>query len=306
MEKLKIALDWTANTNHTGFFVAKAEGFYQDAGLEVDILNPATDDYSVTPAKKVELGQVDFALCPFESVISYRTKEKPFAGVAIAALLREDLSAIACLASSGIGSPKDLDGKTYASYNARYEDEIVRQMVKNDGGQGDLDIVYPKKLGIWDTILDGTSDATWIFTNWEGIQAKNRNIALNTFRMKDYAIPYGYSPVIFADMEKVRERRQAYGDFLKATKKGFLYAKSHPKKAIRHLAPHISENDKDIDLLESQKYTAQFYGDEKTWGVMEQRQVAEYLHWLQEKGLEDYPVSGEPLMDGKLINYAGK
>jgi len=27
MEKIKIALDWTANTNHTGFFVALEKDF---------------------------------------------------------------------------------------------------------------------------------------------------------------------------------------------------------------------------------------------------------------------------------------
>lgn len=28
-----VALDWTPNTNHVGFFVAKAKGWYKDAGL---------------------------------------------------------------------------------------------------------------------------------------------------------------------------------------------------------------------------------------------------------------------------------
>ena len=182
MGKIKIALDWTANTNHTGFFVAKSKGFYTDVGLDVDIITPDHDDYATTPAKKVELGEVDFALCPFESVMSYRTKAKAFQGVAVAALLREDLSAIACLDRPDLKSPKDLDGKIYASYAARYEDEIVRQMVKNDGGQGNLQLVYPKKLGIWNTIKEGAADATWIFLNWEGIEAKNMGLQLRTFQ----------------------------------------------------------------------------------------------------------------------------
>jgi ABC-type nitrate/sulfonate/bicarbonate transport system substrate-binding protein len=137
MEKFTIALDWTANTNHTGFYVAKTKGFYAELGLEVRIDTPDMDNYSRTPAKKVELGQADMALCPFESVISYRTKTKAFDAVAIATIFQEDLSAIASLASSGIQRPSDLDGKVYASYKARYEDEIVRQMIKNNG---DLDI----------------------------------------------------------------------------------------------------------------------------------------------------------------------
>ena len=75
---LKLGLDWTPNVNHIGFFVAQAKGFYESHGLELQISNPADDDYALTPAKKIELGLLDFALCPIESVISFRTKEKPF------------------------------------------------------------------------------------------------------------------------------------------------------------------------------------------------------------------------------------
>ncbi len=40
---------------------------------------------------------------------------------AVAALLQEDTSAIVTLKSSGIDRPKDLEGKRYASYGARFE-----------------------------------------------------------------------------------------------------------------------------------------------------------------------------------------
>jgi len=49
---------------------------------------------------------------------------------------------------------------TYASYQARYEDHIVKQMIRNDGGNGDIQITYPDKLGIWNTLLQGKVDAT--------------------------------------------------------------------------------------------------------------------------------------------------
>jgi ABC-type nitrate/sulfonate/bicarbonate transport system substrate-binding protein len=170
MHPITLALDWTPNINHIGFFVAQEKGFYSEQGVEVAITDPSADNYQITPAKKVELGQADFALCPTESIISYQTKSNPFALIAVAAILQEDLSAIVVKADSAIQSPRDLDGKVYASYNARYEDEIVRQMIRNDGGTGTIKIETPDKLGIWDTILDGTFDATWIFLNWEGVQ----------------------------------------------------------------------------------------------------------------------------------------
>ena len=78
MKKLTLALDWTPNINHIGFFIAQEKGFYKELGLDVSITDPSEDNYAVTPAKKIELGQANFALCPTESILSYRTKSKPF------------------------------------------------------------------------------------------------------------------------------------------------------------------------------------------------------------------------------------
>jgi ABC-type nitrate/sulfonate/bicarbonate transport system substrate-binding protein len=151
MNKLRLALDWTANSNHIGFYVALEKGFYRDLELELELLTPDQDDYQVTPAKKVELGVADLALCPMESILSYRTKANPFPLIAIAAVLQEDLSAIVSLADKGFESPKSLDQKSYASYKAKYEDEIVKKMIQNDGGSGEIELLYPDKLGIWNT-----------------------------------------------------------------------------------------------------------------------------------------------------------
>lgn len=301
MKNLKIVLDWTANTNHTGFFVAKEFGYYTDVGLDVELVMPDSDGYSITPAKKVELGQADLALCPFESVVSYRTKKTVFDAVAIAAIFREDMSAIATLASSDVNSPKELDGTTYASYQARYEDEIVRQMIRNDGGKGEFKITYPKKLGIWETIVSKRFDATWIFTNWEGIQAKNQGIELNLFKMADYGIPYGYSPIIFASESAVHNDNEKYSLFLEATKKGFLFAQENPEASVDSIVPFVSEQDATIDLLESQYYTTPFYGNEQNWGILDKTEVEAYLNWLFNQGLEAQKLSFDSLVFNELI-----
>ena len=301
MEKISIALDWTPNTNHTGFFVALEKGWYREKGLEVEIRSPAADNYATTPAKKVELGQVDLALCPMESVISYRTKRRPFDLIAIAALLQEDVSAIACPSRTGIGSPRDLDGKRYASYQARYEDEIVRQMIRNDGGAGNLEIVYPDKLGIWETILKGRAEATWIFLNWEALQAEAAGVSLQLFKMKDYGIPYSYSPVLAGSAREIEKRRAVYRRFLSATRTGFHFAGRQPAAAADILAPYVPEGDRNIDLEQSQRFLAPFYGNEQTWGRMHAEAVDRFLAWLSERGLELQPLSAAELTMNDLL-----
>ena len=59
--KIKLALDWTPNTNHIGFFIAKELGYFNMFDLNVNIIDPRDDNYALTPAKKVELGKADLA-----------------------------------------------------------------------------------------------------------------------------------------------------------------------------------------------------------------------------------------------------
>ncbi|SDX41850.1 ABC transporter substrate-binding protein [Hymenobacter psychrophilus] len=302
MDKLTIALDWTVNPNHSGFIVAQEQGLYEAAGLAVTIGTPDTDNYALTPAKKVELGQADFALCPLESIISYRTKAKPFDALAVAALLTEDLSSIVTLRRDDIRSPRDLAGRTYASYHARYEDQIAQQMVRNDGGQGELVITYPEKLSIWNTLLTGQADATWIFDNWEGVEAALSGVALSSFRLADYGIPYGYSPVIMVSEKRLRERTEAYRKFLEATKQGFLYAQANPAETAALLEKWVPPANRQPELLlQSQRYTSPYYGAAATWGRMAPAKVQTYLNWLYEQQLETQQVSLAEIISNELL-----
>ncbi len=290
MEKIRVALDWTPNINHIGFFVAQAKRFYADQSLEVEMISPAIDDYSVTPAKKVELGEAEFALCPMESILSYRTKEKSFGLKAVAAIYQEDLSAIVCSGKSGISSPKNLDGKSYASYQAKYEDELVKQMIINDGGQGSIIVSYPRKLGIWETILKGNHDSTWIFMNWEGIQAKGNNVQLTSFKMSDFGVPYSYSPVIAGFEDHIASHTDSYKRFLEATKQGFLFAATNPAEASKILQPLVSKSDQDIDIEAAINYSKDAFGNEVDWGKIEASNVKQYLEWIYLHQLESEVV----------------
>ncbi|MBO3117688.1 ABC transporter substrate-binding protein [Winogradskyella sp. DF17] len=301
METLKLALDWRPNTNHTGFFVAKHLGFYEEEDLNLHIISTEEDNYAMTPAKKVELGLVHFALCPMETLVSYRTKANPFDAIAIATIFQEDISAICALKSRGIKRPKDLDNHIYASYKARYEDKIVQQMIKNDKGKGDIILKYPEKLGIWNTLLNGKADATWIFVNWEGVEAEAQGIELNLFRMSDYGIPYGYSPVIMTSQSQLEEQQEVCRSFLRATKRGFQYAISHVESAAQILDLYVSKADKYVDLVKSQIMTSPSYGKPDSWGEMDLDKIQSFLDWLRKNRLERTKFKATDLVTNELF-----
>jgi NitT/TauT family transport system substrate-binding protein len=288
MADLELALDWTPNTNHTGIFVAEAKGYFAEAGLDVQIRSPAADDYAETPAKRVATGKSDLAIAPSESAISYHTHPDYPDLTAVAAVCQRDTSAIVTLAESGIDRPAKLDGATYASYDARFEDHIVRQLIRNDGGDGDIEIRTPPKLGIPNTLLEGTADATWVFMPWEGLLAERDGVELDAFRLDDYGVPYGYTPTLLATPETIASDADRLADALDAIGRGYAFAAENPVSAadlLCRVADGSHLDDREF-VRESQRRIAPAYlTDAGDWGVMARERWADFVDWLVGEGI---------------------
>ena len=78
-------------------------------------------------------------------------------------------------------------------------------MIKADGGgEGAYTELALPMLGVWNTLLKGEADATWVFMGWEGVEAELAGVALNAFKLGDFGVPYGYSPVLLAHPDTLR------------------------------------------------------------------------------------------------------
>ena len=287
MKKIKLALDWTPNINHIGFFVAKEKGFYKENDLKVEFLTPDLDDYLITPAKKVEMNISDFGLCPTESLISFRTKKNPFILKGLMTIFQEDVSAIATVESNNILRPKHLDGRSYASYKARYEDKIVKKMIINDGGIGNLKIFYPKRLGIWNTLIENKYDSTWIFINWEGVEASKKNIDLELYKMSDFGIPYSYSPILFSSSDYINNNSNTVKKFIESSRKGYTYCYENMDEAVSILNKFIPITDKGIDLIECLKISIDHFGSKENFGKIDLKKIDIFLKWLKDNNIEN-------------------
>ena len=287
MKKIKLALDWTPNINHIGFFVAKEKGFYEENDVKVEFLTPELDDYLTTPAKKVEMNMSDFGLCPTESLISFRTKKNPFILKGLMTIFQEDVSAIATVESNNILRPKHLDGRSYASYKARYEDKIIKKMIINDGGKGNLKIFYPKRLGIWNTLIENKYDSTWIFINWEGVEASKKNINLELYKMSDFGIPYSYSPILFSSSDYINNNSNTVKKFIESSRKGYIYCYENMGEAVSILNKFVPETDKGIDLIECLKISIDHFGPRENFGKIDLKKIDIFLKWLKDNNIEN-------------------
>lgn len=282
---IKVALDWTPNTIHTGLFVAVANGYYSSAGLSVDLLGP-DPSYSKTPAKRLETGEVDVAICPSESCIAYNETQK-MKLQAIYAILQKDASAIVST-KSDCTNISALDKGVYGSYNAKYEDHIVRAMVSAAGGSAkgqDMKIKSEVgKLSLFEELKKGTVDATWIFLPWEGVEAQLEGTHLNVFRAEDYGVPYGYSPVIARNADG-KLSADVLKKFVSATREGYEYAMKHPKEASAIVGKHCQPERSAEFLEKSQLAINDFYTDGAAAGSMQAQKWKIWVDWLKKQDL---------------------
>jgi len=272
----------------------------------------------------------EFAISSSESAISFATSSNPEDTplVAVAAILQGSTSSICTLEGSGIDRPRDLDGRRYASYDGRFEDAIVKQMVINDGGKGDVvfhsldfhgyadDTTMSEGSVISSYLKDGRSDSTWIFTHWEAVKARREGTKLNLFKLEDYGIPYGYSPVLLTSVEISEKQNKMVESVLKAMDKGHKFVAENPYMAAEILikeANHPSLSNFDFVEMSQQNIGDKYLigdvdGDEGEWGVMDSSRWEKWVDFLFEHKIitnrEGNPIPRNAVDVSKLFTNA--
>lgn len=225
---VRLALDWTPNTDHTGFYVAQAQGWYRDAGITLKIL-----PYNgATPESIVSGGQAECGIS-FEDSMTFAVA----AGAkltSVMAILQHNAQELAVLANSGITHPRQLDGKTYAGFGYPNEVPTVRYVIRKDGGSGDFKVATLNGAA-YDALYHKQADFAITFTAWEGLEAKERGIDLRYFKFTDYGFPDFYQVLLACNTDWLAKNQDAARRFVGATVRGFQLAASDPDGAAKML-----------------------------------------------------------------------
>lgn len=296
-KEIIVSLDWTPNTNHTGLYVALANGYYADAGLNVKIVQPPEGDAIAACSS----GQVQFAVGYQDLLLPAFTSETPMEVTAVAALLQHNTSCIVSKKGAGMDTPKGLEGKQYLTWQSPIELAMMKSVVEADGGD------FSKVEQIPDVPTDEAQDvnanpnhAIWIYYGWGGINAEVNNIEVDTFFFKDLNPVFDYySPVLVANNQLIKDDPETVKAFLAATQKGYEYAVSNPDEAAQILID--SDDTGALDGCEelvkaSQKWMAdQYVADAPKWGYIDPARWNAFYNW----------VADEKIIDEKLPENTG-
>lgn len=283
--KITIVLDWTPNTNHTGIFVAKANGYFEEAGLNVEIVQPPEGGAEALVAS----GKAQFGVSFQDTIAPAFAGENPIPVTAVAAVIQHNTSGIISRKGEGMHRPKGLEGKKYATWDLDVEKETIRDVMKADGGNFDLVELIPSTVTDEVSALkSGSVDAIWIFYAWAGIACQTAELETDYFEFADINPVFDYyTPIIIGNNAWLEENPETAKAFIRALSKGYTYAAENPEKAadiLMDAAPELKSNSELV--YASQKYLASEYiADASKWGEFDPGRWAAFYNWLNEKNL---------------------
>lgn len=292
LKDVTLCLDWTPNTNHTGFYVALQKGYYKDAGLNVSIVQPPENGAT----EACSAGQAQFAIDAQDTIASAFTSATPMQVTAVAALLQHNTSCVMSKKGAGIDRPKGLEGKTYLTWDSPIELAMLENVVKADGGD------WSKVKRIPNTVTDEAQDvkqnpdhAIWVFDGWGGVNAQVNNVEVDRFFFKDLNPTFDYyTPILIANNDLIKNDPETVKAFLSATKKGYEYAIENPDEAAQILIDGDdtgSLKGSEELVKASQKYMVdQYIADAPKWGYIDPARWNAFYNWLGEEKIVEEKI----------------
>ena len=276
-------LDYTPNTNHVGIYAALENGYYADAGLNIEIVQPPEDGAEAM----VGTGQADFGMSYQDTLANYLFANEPLPITAVAAVLQHNTSGIMSAAELGITRPRDLSGKTYATMQSKTEEAILKNLIEADGGDfSSVTLVPANATDEVSGLKARLFDAIWSFVGWGAQNAAVRNFPVNFMRITDYdpVLDY-YTPVIIANDEFFEKNPELAKRFLEATAHGYAFAAEHPKEAVDCLLKAAPETAPTLAYASADYLAPYFISDAPYWGYIDASRWNGFYRWLDEQGL---------------------
>nr|MBA3530252.1 ABC transporter substrate-binding protein [Propionibacteriaceae bacterium] len=235
--EVKLQLQWVAQAQFAGYYAAVDQGYYKDAGLDVEIVEGGPD---IVPQDVLSAGDVDYAISWVPKVLG--SIEQGAKITDVAQIFERSATTQISFKDKGITSPANLAGKNVGSWGYGNEWELFAGMQKSGVNLKDIKLI--QQAFDMNGFLAGDIDAAQAMTYNEYAQVletKNSKTG-QLYQPSDLNVIDWNSAgtamlqdAIWANSDKLAD--SAYGDqttrFIKASIKGWVYARDNPEQAAK-------------------------------------------------------------------------
>ena len=237
-QKVSVQLEWKHQFEFAGFYAAKAQGYYADMGIDVELKEIQN---GMNVSDEVIKGNSDFGISS-SSLILDRLKNKPV--ILIASYFKQN--ALALVVSPEIKTISDLKNKKIMATKYEFEQTSLAVMLKENSITPDKYTLKEQDFNV-DKFVNGEVDAMSVFLTNQLYYLDKKNVKYNLLNPADYGI-YSYDVELFTSESFASKNPELVHNFKEATNKGWKYAFSH-KKEITELIYRKYNSSKSLQAL---------------------------------------------------------
>ena len=283
-EALSLTLDFYPNPDHAGIYMAQKLGYFEEAGLDVEIQTPSDP---AAPLKLLAAGRTDLAISYEPEVILAR--EQGLDVQAIAALVNRPLTSMIWLKKSGIKGIGDLRGKTIATAGIPYQDAYLKTILARAKlSTSDVKAVNVG-FGLLPALLGGKAQAMLGgFSNIEGVDLRLRGADPVVTPVDKLGVPTYDELVLAAQGKRLREDPEAIRLFIAALARGTAAAAKNPQAAataLQEANPDLDPKLTKAELAVTLPLLDPTRGGKQPYGHMAPDQWREFSGWMRDNEL---------------------
>ncbi len=240
-EQITLQLPWYGQFQFAGYYIAKHKGFYDEAGLDVKILD-ASSGYD--PITAVKTARANYGVTRTSLVKEYASGE-PL--VAMMAVYQASPMMLLVRKDSGIKTVKDLRNKRIMITDDTLNSIEISAMMLDNGLSKDDFIIQEHSYDPL-SLKNFQTDAMLCYTSNEPYILEKNGIATAVIHPKDYGINY-YNDILFTSQQELLHNSSRAEEFYDATIRGWQWAFENIEQAALIMHEHYNPKNKSIDEL---------------------------------------------------------
>lgn len=227
---LTVQLPWDHQFQFAGFYQALWQGFYREAGIQVEIRGGLNDEGKIIDAiDAIARGDADIA--PLDGLSILIAQDQGANIVALAPILQRTPWAFHSLQEKPLNNLSDLRKASVAvSPDSIYIYKLLLQHGAHAPDPGSI-VDAPPTI---DSLINGAAEVISGYAESSIWLAKQQNIPINTLYAENYSIDF-YADVISANRDKLNDDPALIGKFLQATLRGWEYALNNKEETIQEI-----------------------------------------------------------------------
>jgi len=237
-EKVTLQLKWFHQFQFAGFYAARAQGYYREAGLEVNFLE-------VTPNKmvidSVLDGTAQYGVDDSRLLVA-RADDKPV--VALGAIFQHSSAILLARQESPAQNIHDLIGKRIMLEENR--DDIAAYLL-SEGLSADKYSQVSHSFNLQD-LIDGKVDAISAYLTNEPFYLNQMGFKFLAFSPRSAGIDF-YGDTLFTTDQELKNHPDRVEAFREASFRGWKYAMAHPEELADLILADYSQRKSREDLL---------------------------------------------------------